>query len=95
MRLIETPDGGLKLWLSAHNTEDWATRPGASWPCSFLRGRALFAEFEGNGDFIHLVIDGGRGDQDGPADEFSAITTDYIATRYPDHPALRGDPQPV
>lgn len=95
MRLSQTPNGGLKLWLSANDTYQWATRPGASWPCSALSNRRLFAEFEANGDLVDLVIDGGRGEQDCPGDELNAIATDHIASRFPDHPAVRGEPQAI
>lgn len=86
---------GIKLWLSANDTYLWATRPGASWPCSELRGRRLFVEFDGDGDLVDLAIDGGRGNQDCSSDELTAIATDHIASRYPNHPALRGEPQAV
>ncbi len=98
MRLTETPDGGLKLWLSARETNNWATRPGANWPCSILRGRCLFVEFDGCGDLIDLAIDcrsGGRLTDDCSADELNAITTDHIAAKHPNHPCLRGKPQPA
>lgn len=95
MRIIKTPDSSLKVWLTANDTYNWATRPGESWLCSFLRSRRVFAEFDGNGDLINLAIDGGRGDQDCPGDEFSACLSDHIASRYPNHPALRGEVQPV
>lgn len=62
--------------LSARETEDWATRPGAAWPCSFLSGRRVVAVFEPNGDLVDLAIDGGRGDQDCPSDELGAIVSD-------------------
>ena len=68
-----------KLWLSARNTEDWARRPGASWPCSFVAGKSLFAEFDAHGDLIDMAVNGGRGNQDMPADEFNAITSDFLA----------------
>ena len=95
MRIDKLHNGGLQLELSAEETDNWATRPGASWPCSFLRGRRVFAEFATNGDLIDLAIDGGRGEQDCPSNEFNAICTDHIATHFPSHPALRGKAQPV
>ena len=95
MRVKETAAGALKVWLSARDTEQWATRPGAAWPCSELRGGSVFAEFDRQGDLVDLAINGGRGEQDCSADEFNACLTDHIASRYPDHPALRGEPQPV
>lgn len=66
-----------QLWLSSNDTYNWAHRPDAAWPCSFLSGRRLFAEFN-RGDLVDLSIDGGRGDQDCPDDEFTAITDDFL-----------------
>jgi hypothetical protein len=95
MRVKQTESGQLKVWLSADDTEHWASRLGAAWPCSQLRGRRVFAEFDSRGDLVDLAIDGGRGDQDCDGTEFSACLTDHIASRFPDHPALRGEPQPL
>ena len=78
MRKATTPDGGVKLWLSANNTYDWANRAGAAWPCSFLADKPLFAEFDSQGDLIDLAINYGQGDQDCPGDEFNAITDDFL-----------------
>lgn len=62
----------IKLWLSDKDTYDWAHKPGATWPCSILSGKQLFAEFL-NGDLVLYV---------GPADvssgEFNAITKDFL-----------------
>lgn len=80
---VQRGDGYTSLWLSARDTEDWASRPGARWPCSFLAGRRLFAQFDRHGDLVDLAIDGGRGDQDCPADEFNAIVADFIKTARP------------
>ena len=47
--------------------------------------------FEPSGDLSEVVINGGRGDQDVPGDEFNAITGDYLRAKYGDkHPAIRG-----
>ena len=76
----------LYLWLSASETSAWARKPGAAWPCSFLAGRRVFAAFDRNG-LCDLSIDGGRGEQDAPGDELSAICADYLAPLVPvDHP---------
>ena len=69
---------GIKIWISANDTENWATRPGQRWPCSTLRGRKVFAEFEKNGDLVDLVIDGGKGDQDCDGNEFNAMISDFV-----------------
>jgi len=95
MQIKQLPGDVLNVRLSAEDTHAWATRPGAAWPCSELRGRRMFAQFDGNGDLIDLCIDGGRWDQECCSNEFSACLTDHIASRFPDHPALRGEPQPI
>ena len=78
-------ENSVKLWLSAWNTRVWADRPGASWPCSQLRGKRLFAEFDQNG-LVDIAINGRNVDCD--ASEFNACTSDHLATRLPqDHPA--------
>ena len=69
-----------KLWLSARDTSDWASKPGAAWPCSTLAGHRVFAEFD-DGDLIELAIDGR---EDGDANdidgyEFTAMTDDFLA----------------
>ena len=75
----------VKLWLSANETRAWAQRPGASWPCSQLSGKRLFAEFDANG-LLDIAINGRNLDCD--ATEFNACTSDHLATRLPkDHPA--------
>ena len=75
--------GYTKVWISARETREWAHKDGASWPCSFLSGRRLFAEFDRNGDLVDLAIDGGRGNQDCPNDEFYAIVSDMLGTSLP------------
>lgn len=74
---------GTKIWLSAHDTRGWAHKPGAVWPCSFLSGRRLFAEFDARGDLVDMYVDGGRGNQDCPSDEFDAIVSDFIGSAHP------------
>lgn len=65
----------VKLWLSANDTYAWANRPGAAWPCSFLAGKRLFAEFD-DGDLVDYAVDGKCGEV--PVDEFNAITSDFL-----------------
>ena len=74
MRLKKT-EQNIKLWLSTNDTYNWANKPGARWPCSTLSGHRLFAEFDG-GDLVDMAIDGRS--KECPADEFNAITTDFI-----------------
>ena len=78
MKKTTLPNDGVKLWLSANDTYQWAHKAGASWPCSFLSDKPLFAEFDSNGDLIDLTINYGHGDQDCPGDEFNAITSDFL-----------------
>lgn len=77
-------DSGVKLWLSARETYDWAHRPGSSWPCSQLSDKRLFVEFDRNG-LCDLAINGRMTDCD--ANELNAITSDFLAKKLPkDHP---------
>ena len=78
MRKVTTPDSGVKLWLSANDTYNWANRADATWPCSFLADKPLFAEFDSQSNLIDLAINYGRGKQDCPSDEFTAITDDFL-----------------
>ena len=74
------------VWLSARDTEDWATKPGAAWPCSTLRGKRLFAAFDTNG-LYDLTVNGRPAHDDLDGHEFNAITADHIGSRIgPDHP---------
>ena len=63
-----------KIWLSANGTYDWAHKIGASWPCSTLSNRRVFAEFD-DGDLIDIVIDGKSADNI-DAHEFNAMIAD-------------------
>ena len=71
---------GFCLWLSARDTADWARKPGAAWPCSWLSGRRLFVAFD-SGGLVDLQVDGGKGDQDCPVDELNAIVADFAGKR--------------
>lgn len=66
----------VKLWLSANDTYKWARKPGAAWPCSFLSNKRLFAKFDA-GDLVDYTINGKEA-PNVPADEFNAITSDFI-----------------
>ena len=66
---------GVKLWLSARDTYNWATKPGASWPCSQLRGLRLFVDYDRNG-LCDIAINGKSGDCD--ANELNAIVADFL-----------------
>lgn len=80
-------ESGFKLWLSAADTDDWATCPGKSWPCSQLRGKRLFAEFDRNG-LCDFAVNGRMADIDG--NELTAIVADHIGPKLPkDHPCYQ------
>ncbi len=70
-----------RLWLTAEDTETWANRPGALWPCSTLADKALYAEFDGP-DLVEYTVTGFTLTVDKlddiPADEFNAITSDFL-----------------
>jgi len=67
---------GYTLWLSEGDTEQWATRPSASWPCSTLRGRRLAVSVDSNG-LCDLTIDG-RHDTDCDPNELAAVVADHL-----------------
>ena len=67
--------GGIKLWLSARDTHNWAYNY-PRWPGSDLAGHALFVELDANGDLIDLSING-RDAGDIMADELTAIIEDH------------------
>ena len=73
---IERHDKTVKLWLSANDTYNWAYRADASWPCSYLSGKRLWAEFN-SGDLVDYEVNG-EYDDNVPGDEFTAITDDAI-----------------
>ncbi len=84
---IRIEESSVTLWLSANDTRGWARRPGKEWPCSQLAGHSMRVEFDSNG--VHdYTIDGRFSPQrDVPADEFNAITSDFIrGNLYKAHP---------
>jgi len=76
MRIRRSKQGYTHLWLSANDTYNWAHKSGASWPCSALSGHRLYAEFDKDNNLIDMTIDGKC--KDCPADEFRAITSDFL-----------------
>lgn len=75
MRIVKS-EYSTKLWLSANDTYNWANKSGARWLCSELSGHRLFAEFDKQGDLVDMTIDGRS--KDCLADEFNAITSDFL-----------------
>lgn len=87
MRLKDNGDS-ITLWASKWDTEEWATKPGAAWPCSTLRGRRFVASFDSNG-LYDLTVNGRMPSESDDIDgnELSAICADFIDERIPqDHP---------
>ena len=77
MRIINMNGGGMKLWLSSHDTEVWATGY-PRWPGSALQSHRLFVEYDSGGDLIELTIDGRSAEHfDVSADELNAIVHDH------------------
>jgi hypothetical protein len=74
---VDTSGDTVKLWLSEEDTYQWANRPGAAWPCSFLSGKTLFAEFF-QGDLVDVAVDGSSNIEEFIGDEFDAITSDFL-----------------
>lgn len=63
--------------LSADETYDWANRSVASWPCSRLAGKPIWAQFDKRtGDLVDLTIRNRRTDID--SHEFNAIMADLV-----------------
>jgi hypothetical protein len=89
---METTNYGTVSWstdsVEIHATRtmlyDWAHRPDASWPCSSLAlCDEITARFDANGLFDLL----GDGDDEIPADEFNAWSSDLLRDTLPkDHP---------
>ena len=74
MRKVEYGET-LKIWLSDKDTYNWAHRPGRAWPCSWLSGKRVFAEYYKD-DLVDMSINGRMEDCDG--NEFDAIMRDFI-----------------
>lgn len=76
---IQRHGGTVKVWLSEHDTYNWAHRAGYSWPCSELSAKRIFAEFH-NGDLVEMTVNGKMGVEVGMT-EFTAIIEDHIGSR--------------
>jgi hypothetical protein len=72
---MRTTDQGAftRYSFSARDTEDWATRPGAAWPCSALRGVAGWVVLDSvSGDRVDISSSW----SDCPSDELDAFLAD-------------------
>lgn len=66
-----------RAWLSARDTEDWANRPGSSWPCSTLAGKKVFVEVS-RGDLVDIRVNGSINAADNvDGHELDAILQDF------------------
>ena len=82
---VEVNEHDVSLWLSARDTYAWANKTGASWPCSTLSSKTVFAQFDRNG-LVEYRINGKHCEVDGP--EFDAITSDHLKEKlHESHPA--------
>ena len=72
---IRRLSNGYALWLSANDTELWASKSGSSWPCSELSGRRLFVGVDSNG-LCDISIDSDQADCDHT--EIEAIVSDHL-----------------
>lgn len=66
---------GYTMWLSAWDTAVWATRPGASWPCSVTAGKPV--RVTAMGRYLCDLTIGGR-NQDCPIAELDALIADHL-----------------
>jgi len=84
MKILDNGNA-LTLWVSARDSSDWASKPGAAWPCSTLAGHRFVACFD-TGGLCDLSVDG-RDAVDVDGAELSAICADLLARKLaPDHP---------
>ncbi len=76
----------VSIWLSARDTYDWSTKPGAAWPCSTIASKRLFAAFDSTG-LVDMSVNGRyTPTQEIDGNEFNAITSDFLRDRIPaDH----------
>ena len=79
MRIKETGPNCYSLWLSARDTENWATRPDTRWPLSSVRGSRVVVCVDSNG-LCDLAIDG-QSDTDCDGSELEAIVADHLPAR--------------
>lgn len=71
---------GYTIWLSADDTEAWAHKPTAYWPCSAYSGKRLAVCVDSNG-LCDLAVNG-RDDSDGDGDELAAMVGDHLPKEY-------------
>lgn len=67
---------GYTMSLMPDETDAWAHRPGAAWPCSTIAGQSLAVEADSNG-LCYIEIDGGTC-VDFDIHELEAIIADHL-----------------
>ena len=73
---IKKYGSGYILWLSARDTDNWATRPNNVWPCSALRGKRLMVCVDSNG-LYDLTVNGKYSPGYVDGSEIDAIVSDF------------------
>ena len=77
MKILASPATSYTMWLSAHDTYQWAHKAGASWPCSQLSNHQAVICVDSNG-LYDLTIDDGKGNQDIDGAELAACVSDHL-----------------
>ena len=83
--VVLSDDGKVRIMADNVQLDDWASRPGETWPCSQLaRLDEILAVFAPNGDLVDM-----EGDYQGSADEFNAWSSDVLRLAGLNHPAIK------
>lgn len=75
MRIKEV-DNGYYMYLTGHDTYNWAHREGLNWPGSVLSSRSLFVLVSKNG--LLDITQNGRDAIDIPHNELIACISDHL-----------------
>ena len=76
---IRGDDNGYTLWLSAHDTSEWANRAGFRGWVNRFRGVRVKVTVDSNG-ISEVTINGREGDV--PNDELEAIVGDHLPAQF-------------
>ena len=77
MRIQRNNQSGYVIWLSAHDTYEWAHRPGEYWPCSTLSNKRCMIDVDSNG-LCDMTVNGRDVTDDINGDELDAIVADHL-----------------